>query len=235
MSPHWPHRCVPELLASLLASQQVSPHVRGTLLCPPSSRPPPYLRMPAHAVQVRNLQPMQPAFDSTTQARELGVAAGSRHPAQAAGGAAEAGGAAGGRRRRCERVTLLVPGWPEPALFVNVTQRCLYSILSHAGALGFETAGGGVSLSVEDLPEGGTAKLVLPSSLLPSDHPRAKQVRPGCSSPPAKKMIVCVPSSWEQKRSLGSCQQAWAACPPHLEMPPCALPPHTCPSSLQNV
>ncbi|KAI7843321.1 hypothetical protein COHA_003021 [Chlorella ohadii] len=137
------------------------------------------------ATQVRNLQPVQPAYDSTTQARELGVAAGSRHTAQAAGGAAEAGGggaaeaggAADGRRRRCERVTLLVPGWPEPALFVNVTQRCLYSILSNAGALGFETADGGVSLSVDDLPEGGTVKLVLPSSLLPSDHPRAKQAR----------------------------------------------------------
>ncbi len=107
------------------------------------------------------------------------AAASSRHPAQAAGGAAEAGGegaaeaggAAGGRRRRCERVTFLTSGEYCPWVAIHVTQFHLDNILQQMGAVGFAVGDGAVSLSVEDLPEGGTVQLVLPD-----EPPLATQV-----------------------------------------------------------
>lgn len=85
----------------------------------------------------------------------------------------QGGSGAGPSRPRREHVTFLVPG-QNPLCVAHVRQRDLDGILAVAGAYGFEMPGGApVSRSLDDLPEGGTVQLVLPS-----DPPMAEQVRP---------------------------------------------------------
>lgn len=94
----------------------------------------------------------------------------------ASGEGASSRGDGGGRRTRARResVTSLVPQQGEYHRS-EVTQRGLYSILRKFGALGFEVAGGAISQQLEDLPEGGTVKLVV---LPPRPDPLEAQVWP---------------------------------------------------------
>ncbi len=99
----------------------------------------------------------------------------------AAGG--EAGGSGGGRRLRREQVDFVVSG--NGAMpFAHVSQGDLDNILTVYGACGFVTANGRISRMLEDLPEGGTVKLVLPE-----DPPLTTQACPGaaCNRCPACK------------------------------------------------
>jgi hypothetical protein len=88
-------------------------------------------------------------------------------PLKQAAQAAQAGAGGGAVRRRwCESVAFLVPKRADPERthrlpFKHVTQLDLYNILNKEDAVGFDSGDGWLSRQLEDLPEGGTVRLVL--------------------------------------------------------------------------
>lgn len=100
----------------------------------------------------------QPLCSRRPQRRYVQIAVQS---AAGAEGPSSRGGGSGGKRRRRESVTFVVP---EQGIYqiIKVTQSDLADILDKFGALGFEVAGGAISRRLEDLPEGGTVRVVMP-------------------------------------------------------------------------
>ena len=128
---------------------------------------------------LRVLRTLQPQPIPQPQIRCMNTVA---QPAAGAEGPSSSGRGGGGKPWRSESVNFVVPeeGVLKTINRTHLTQDNLENIIFQLGAVGFLVAGGAVSQQLEDLPDGGTVKLVMPygSTGYVYNHPLAMPVWP---------------------------------------------------------
>ena len=100
-------------------------------------------------------------------------------------------------------MTFVLPG-QQVIVASDVTQHALDRVLTATGAIGFEAPDGTVSMLVDNLPEGGTVKVVVPAWL---GEPVATQVCQPAAAPAWK--------GWQRPTCEKAC--CWNHTPPRCK------------------